>query len=405
MDTIKPGLDEIMAASRRLKPILHHTELDLSSTFSRMSGGNIYLKCENRQKTGSFKIRGATNKLSAMVERGERTPVVASSAGNHAQGVAFAASAFGIPATIVMPKTAPIAKIQATEGYGAKVVLAGAGYDDAYARACEICEQEGAAFLHPYNDLEVIAGQGTLGLEILGDLPTVDIIITPAGGGGLLAGVLAAVKQVNPRVQVYGVQAEGANAIAQSFREKRLVTTATASTIADGIAVKNPGDITVDIINRLADGVVTVSDIEIADAILQLIERCKMIVEPAGATPLAAVLNGKIDVKGKNVVCLLSGGNIDVSFVQSIIEQGMAASHRRIRFTARLLDKPGSLVQVLSILADSGANILTIEHDKLAAGLNPNETKVHIACEVAGKTHGQAVVDELRNHGYEVALD
>ena len=351
MDAIRPELSEIMAASRRLKPILHHTELDLSSTFSRMTGGNIYLKCENRQKTGSFKIRGATNKLSAMVERGETRPVVASSAGNHAR------------------------------------------------------EEEGAAFLHPYNDLEVIAGQGTLGLEILGDLPTVDIIITPAGGGGLLAGVLAAVKQINPRVKVYGVQAEGANAIAQSFREKRLVTTATASTIADGIAVKSPGDITVDIINRYADGVVTVSDIEIANAILQLIERCKMIVEPAGATPLAAVLNGKIDVKGKNVVCLLSGGNIDVSFVQSIIEQGMAASHRRIRFTARLLDKPGSLVQVLSILADSGANILTIEHDKLAAGLNPNETKVHIACEVGGKAHGQAVLDELKNHGYEVELD
>ena len=405
MDTVKPELSEIMTAANRLKPILHHTELDLSSTFSRMAGGNIYLKCENRQKTGSFKIRGATNKLSAMIERGERRPVVASSAGNHAQGVAYAASAFGIPATIVMPKAAPIAKIQATEGYGAKVVLAGSGYDEAYAKACEICEDEGAAFLHPYNDLEVIAGQGTLGLEILSDLATVDIIIAPAGGGGLLAGIAAAVKQINPRVKVYGVQAEGANAIAQSFREKRLISTSTASTIADGIAVKQPGDITVDIINSFCDGVVTVSDSQIAGAILLLMERCKMIVEPAGATPVAAVLNGKIDVKGKNVVCVLSGGNIDVSFVQSIIEQGLAARHRRIRFTARLLDKPGSLVQILSILADSGANILTIEHDKLAAGLNPNETKVHIACEVGGKAHGQAVLDELKNHGFEVELN
>ena len=405
MDTIKPELSEIMAASKRLKPILHHTELDLSSTFSRMCGGNVYLKCENRQKTGSFKIRGATNKLSAMIERGERCPVVASSAGNHAQGVACAAASFGVPATIVMPKTAPIAKIQATEGYGAKVVLAGSCYDEAYAKACEICEEEGAAFLHPYNDYEVMAGQGTLGLEILGDLPTVDAIVVPAGGGGLLAGIAAAVKQINPRVKVYGVQAEGANAIAQSFREKRLISTSTASTIADGIAVKQPGDITVDIINSFCDGVVTVSDSQIAGAILLLMERCKMIVEPAGATPVAAVLNGKIDVKGKNVVCVLSGGNIDVSFVQSIIEQGMAARHRRIRFTARLLDKPGSLVQILSILADSGANILTIEHDKLAAGLNPNETKVHIACEVGGKAHGQAVLDELKNHGFEVELN
>ena len=398
-------LSEIMTASRRLKSVLHHTELDLSSTFSRMTGGNIYLKCENRQKTGSFKIRGATNKISAMVERGERVPVVASSAGNHAQGVAYAASTFGIPATIVMPAAAPIAKVQATEGYGAKVVLAGTCYDEAYAKACEICEEEGAAFLHPYNDYEVMAGQGTLGLEILGDLPTVDIILVPAGGGGLLAGMIAAVKQVNPRVQVYGVQAEGADAIARSFREKKLVTTDSASTIADGIAVKSPGNLTVDIINRYGDGVLTVSDNEISGAILLLMERCKQIVEPAGASTVAAVLSGKLDVKGKNVVCVLSGGNIDVSFVQSIIEQGMVARHRRIRFVVKLRDKPGSLVQMLSVLAQNNANILTIEHDKLAAGLKPDETSVHIACEVGGKAHGDAVLKALRESGYEVEVN
>ena len=399
---MKPELHEITAASQRLKTVLHHTELDLSSTFSAMTGGNIYLKCENRQKTGSFKIRGATNKIAALVERGEVNSVVASSAGNHAQGVAYAASRFGIPATIVMPKAAPIAKVQATEGYGAKVVLAGSCYDEAYAKACEICEEEGATFLHPYNDLEVIAGQGSLGLEILGDLPTVDMIIVPAGGGGLLAGMIAAVKQVNPRVEVYGVQAEGANAIARSFREKHLVTTDTAATIADGIAVKSPGDITVDIINKYCDGVVTVSDMEISSAILLLMERCKQIVEPAGATPVAAVLGGKLDVKGKNVVCVLSGGNIDVSFIQSIIEQGLVARNRRLRFVVKLLDKPGSLVQMLNIVADGGANILMIEHDKLSSGLNSNETNVHITCEVGGKAHGQQIIDELRNHGYIV---
>ena len=398
-------LSEIMTASRRLKSVLHHTELDLSSTFSRMTGGNIYLKCENRQKTGSFKIRGATNKISAMVERGERVPVVASSAGNHAQGVAYAASTFGIPATIVMPAAAPIAKVQATEGYGAKVVLAGTCYDEAYAKACEICEEDGAAFLHPYNDYEVMAGQGTLGLEILGDLPTVDFILVPAGGGGLLAGMIAAVKQVNPRVQVYGVQAEGADAIARSFREKKLVTTDSASTIADGIAVKSPGNLTVDIINRYGDGVLTVSDNEISGAILLLMERCKQIVEPAGASTVAAVLSGKLDVKGKNVVCVLSGGNIDVSFVQSIIEQGMVARHRRIRFVVKLRDKPGSLVQMLGVLAQNNANILTIEHDKLAAGLKPDETSVHIACEVGGKAHGDAVLKALREQGYEVEVN
>ena len=398
-------LKDFELAEQRLRGVLHHTELDLSSTFSEMTGGRIYLKCENRQKTGSFKIRGASNKIAALVERGEAKAVVASSAGNHAQGVACAARKFGIPATIVMPKAAPIAKVQATEGYGAKVVLAGDCYDDAYARACEICRGEGATFLHPYNDPEVIAGQGTLGMEILGDLPSVDIVITPAGGGGLLAGVATAIKLLNPRVKVYGVQAEGADAIAQSFREKKLVTTASASTIADGIAVKAPGDLTVELINRYADGVLTVSDTEIADAFLLLLERCKQVVEPAGATPLAAVLSGRLDVKGKRVVCVLSGGNIDVSFVQSIIERGLVARHRRIKFVVTVLDRPGSLLQMLSVISASGANILQLEHDKLSEGLNPNETNVHVSLEVGGEAHGDAVIRALREKGYLVEDD
>ena len=398
-------LRDIKNAAQRLRPILHHTELDLSSTFSSMTGGSIYLKCENRQKTGSFKIRGASNKIASLVEQGQVQSVVASSAGNHAQGVAYAAKKFGIPATIVMPESAPIAKVQATEGYGAKVVLSGSCYDDAYTKAREICDSEGATFLHPYNDVDVIAGQGTLGIEILGDLPTVDIILVPAGGGGLLSGVAAAVKQLNPRVKVFGVQAEGANAIARSFREKRLITTETASTIADGIAVKAPGDITVDIINQYVDDVVTVSDREISSAILLLMERCKQIVEPAGATSLAAALGGKIDVEGKNVVCLLSGGNIDVSFIQNIIEQGLVARNRRLKFIAKLIDRPGSLVQLLNVLAQAGANVLTVQHDKLMLGLNPNETYVRIACEVGGKAHGSIVMSELKNHGYQVESD
>lgn len=397
-------LQEIELAAQRLKPVLHHTELDMSSTFSAMTGGQIYLKCENRQKTGSFKIRGASNKIAALVERGEVNSVVASSAGNHAQGVAFAAKNFGIPATIAMPATAPIAKVQATQGYGANVVLSGDCYDDAYAKACEICEAEGATFLHPYNDLEVIAGQGTLGLEILSDLPTVDVVIVPAGGGGLLAGVAACIKQINPRIRIVGVQAEGANAIAQSFREKRYISTDTVSTIADGIAVKAPGDITVELINRYVDDVVTVSDMEISDAILMLMERCKQIVEPSGATPVAAVLNGKVDVKGKKAVCLLSGGNIDVSFIQCIIEQGLVSRHRRLKFTVTLLDKPGSLGGLLNDVAALGANILSVEHDRLSAGLNPNETNVHIACEVGGEAHGKNVVAELKNKGYQLNI-
>ena len=396
------ALDEFRLAAERIAPIIHRTELEHSATFSAMTGGDIFLKCENRQKTGSFKLRGASNKLASMAARGERGGVVASSAGNHAQGVAYAAKMFSIPATIVMPETAPIAKVQATEGYGARVVLAGSCYDDAYAEACRICRDEGAKFLHPYNDIEVMTGQGTLALEILEQLPQADIIIVPAGGGGLLAGVAAAAKQLKPAVKVYGVQAEGADAIARSFREGRLVTTDTASTIADGIAVKAPGDMAVGLIRRWADGVVTVSDLEISDAILQLMERSKQIVEPAGATPLAAVLNGKIDAAGKNVVCVLSGGNIDVSFVQCIIEQGLVARQRRMKFTVTLLDLPGSLARMLDVIAASRANILTVEHDKLSLGLNPNETTVHIACEVAGSEHGESVLSALRAQGYKV---
>ncbi|MDO5444858.1 MAG: threonine ammonia-lyase [Eubacteriales bacterium] len=398
------SLNEFRNAAQRIRPFLHHTELSSSATFSAMTGGEIFLKCENTQKTGSFKIRGAGNKIACMVEKGELNPVVASSAGNHAQGVACAAQKFGLPATIVMPKAAPIVKVQATQGYGARVILHGDCYDDAYAEACRICKEEGAVFLHPYNDPEVIAGQGTLGLEILGDLPDVDIIITPAGGGGLLAGVASAVKQVNPRIKVYGVQAEGADAIARSFKAKKLVTTEYASTIADGIAVKSPGDITVDIINQYVEDVVTVNDIQISDAILQLMERTKLIVEPAGATPLAAVLSGKIDVKDKKVVCVMSGGNIDVSFIQSIIELGLFSRHRRVTFTVKLLDRPGSLARMLNIIADAGANILKVDHNKLTAGLNPNETTVQVACEVGGKEHADSLLERLRLSGYSVEV-
>ena len=304
-----------------------------------------------------------------------------------------------------MPASASIAKVQATQGYGANVILHGDCYDDAYARACQVCEAEGATFLHPYNDLEVMAGQGTLGLEILCDLPTVDMVVVPAGGGGLLAGVAAAIKQVNPRVEVIGVQAEGADAIARSFREKKYIATDSVSTIADGIAVKAPGDMTVELINRYADNVVTVSDNEISEAILLLMERCKQIVEPSGATSVAAVLKGKVDVKGKKVVCLLSGGNIDVGFIQCIIKQGLTARHRNLRFTATLLDKPGNLVKLLNNIAEQGANILTVEHDRLSAALDPNQTDVHVACEVGGKEHGERLINSLKSKGFEIRIN
>ena len=350
-------------------------------------------------------LRGASNKIAALVERGEITSAVASSAGNHAQGVAYASHVHNIPATIVMPKSAPIAKVSATEGYGAKVVLYGDCYDDAYKKAVEIQEKEGATFLHPYDDLEVMAGQGTIGIEILEDLPTVDMVLVPAGGGGLLAGVAACIKQINPRVQIVGVQAEGAPAIYNSFKEKKHVTTDSAVTIADGIAVKIPGDKTVELINKYADDVVTVSDAEISEAILLLLERTKQVVEPAGATPLAAVLNNKVDVKGKKIACVLSGGNIDVSFIHRIIELGLVTRERKLKFKTTLLDIPGSLEHLSHILAEANANIVMVQHDRLSAELDPNEAIIHIACEVGGREHGERVIKVLEKNGYNIVME
>ena len=395
-------LKEIERAAKRLEPTIHRTKIESSKTFSDMTGGDIYLKFENQQKTGSFKIRGASNKIAALVERGEITSAVASSAGNHAQGVAYASHVHNIPATIVMPKSTPIAKVSATEGYGAKVVLHGDCYDDAYNKAREIQEKEGATFLHPFDDLEVMAGQGTIGIEILEDLPTVDMVIVPAGGGGLLAGVAACIKQINPRVQIIGVQAEGAPAICESYNTKKTVVTDSVTTIADGIAVKAPGEKTMEIINKYADAVVTVSDAEISEAILLLLERTKQVGEPAGATTLAAVLHNKVDGIGKRAVCVLSGGNIDVSFIQRIIDLGLVSRERKLKFRATLLDIPGSLEHLSKVLSECNANIIMVQYDRWIADLDPNEAIIHIACEVGGKEHGDRTVKALEKHGYKV---
>lgn len=398
-------LKEVELALKRLEPTIHRTKIEKSKTFSDMSGGDIYLKFENQQKTGSFKIRGASNKIAALVERGEITSAVASSAGNHAQGVAYASHVHNIPATIVMPKSTPIAKVAATQGYGAKVVLHGDCYDDAYAKAVEIQEREGATFLHPFDDTEVMAGQGTIGIEILEDLPTVDMIVVPIGGGGLIAGVAACVKHINPRVKIVGVQAEGAPAVYKSFKEKKLVETDSAVTIADGIAVKRPGDNTIELINKYVDDVVLVSDAEISAAILLLLERTKQVVEPAGATPLAAVLNNKLDIKGKKVACVLSGGNIDVSFIQRIIDLGLVSRERKLKFCTTLLDIPGSLEHLTKAIAKANANIVMVQYDRLSADLDPNEAIIHIACEVGGSEHGRQVVDTLNKNGYKVIIE
>jgi len=399
-------MKEIEQAAARLRNVVHQLPVSTSRTFSEMTGSELYLKYENQQKTGSFKVRGAYNKIAALIERGEKpVAVVASSAGNHAQGVAFAATELGIQSTIVMPRSTPIAKVSATEGYGARVVLHGDCYDDAYDKALEIQRESGAVFIHPFDDEDVIAGQGTIALEILRDIPNVDMVLIPAGGGGLLAGMAYCLKEVNPRVQVVGVQAEGAGAIAESFRAKELVSVENIHTIADGIAVKSPGKITHDIIAQYVDDVVTVSDEEIASAILLLLERTKQVVEPAGAASLAAALNQKVELAGKKVVCVLSGGNIDVSFIHRIVEKGLVTRGRQIKFKTRMLDTPGSLEHFSRIVAGCGANIIMIQHDRLEASLQLDEAILHVACEVSGMEHAQQLLRMLEKSGYQPIME
>lgn len=396
------SVNDFQAAAGRLKNVVHTIPLSSSKTFSEMSGAEVYLKYENQQKTGSFKVRGAYNKIMKRYEEGGLSAVVASSAGNHAQGVAFAASQIGVPATIVMPRSTPIAKVSATEGYGAKVVLHGAIYDEAYAKACEIVEQEGAEFIHPFDDEDVMAGQGTIALEILSDLPTVDVILVPAGGGGLISGISACVKQINPRIQVVGVQAEGANAIVASFHKDEVQPSRSVHTIADGIAVKTPGAKTMGYINQYVDQMVTVSDAEIAGAILLLLERTKQVVEPSGAAPLAAVLNHKVDVRGKKVCCVLSGGNIDVSFIHKVVEKGLVTRGRHLKFSTIMPDAPGSLERFAHLVAEQNANVIQFNHDRVRADLDIGDAIIHVVCEVGGKEHGNRLLDVLRKNGYTI---
>lgn len=399
------NIKDIEQAKKRLDGVVHKTPLELSTTFSDMSGCDVYLKLENLQKTGSFKIRGAYNKLAVLCETKKPTAVVASSAGNHAQGVAFAANKLGVPATIVMPRSAPIAKVMATENYGAKVELFGTIYDDAFNHAMDIRDDMNGVFMHPFDDLDVIAGQGTVGLEILQDLPTVDVVVVPAGGGGLLAGVATCIKSINPRIRVIGVQAVGANAIANSFGSEKVINSEFVRTIADGIAVKNPGEITHTYINEFVDEIVTVSDDEIAETILLLLERSKQVIEPAGAVSLAAVLNGKINADGLRVACVLSGGNIDVSFINRVIEQGLVKRGRKLKFNTILPDVPGSLVTLSTYISELGANIVMVSHDRDNIEISLNEAIIHIGCEVSSEIHGKKVVDGLTELGYKITIE
>lgn len=394
-------LDRVYSAARVLKEIIRETDMIYAPNIS--SSAKIYLKTENLQVTGSFKIRGSYFKISQLSDEEKKHGVIACSAGNHAQGVALAATRSGIKSIICLPDGAPISKVEATKRYGAEVCMVKGVYDDAYNKAIQLRDEEGYTFIHPFDDEDVIAGQGTIGLEIMEQLPNVDAVVVPIGGGGLISGVAYTIKQINPKCKVYGVQAQGAPSMLNSVKDGKIETLPKVQTIADGIAVKTPGDNTYDMVSQYVDGIFTVSDDEIALAILTLIEQQKLIAEGAGAVPVAAVLAGKIpDIEGKNVCCLVSGGNIDVTILSRVIERGLKMSGRTANITIALSDKPGQLADVSKIISQTGANVTSVNYDSTDLDMNITDCYLKITVETRDYAHVVAIKTALKDAGFEV---
>lgn len=391
-------------ARKNLKGIVRETPLFYSSTFSKISGNNIYFKSENKQKTGSFKLRGAYNKIASLTKEERSRGVVASSAGNHAQGVAYAASSFGIESTIVMPMTAPLAKIQATKSYGGNVVKFGEVYDECYNKAMEIKEEKNATFIHPFNDNDVIAGQGTIALEILEELPQTDVIIVPIGGGGLISGIAAVAKQIKPDLIIIGVESETIASSKASLDSGKIVTLPGAKSLADGISVQTPGDISFDYIKKYVDDIVTVTEDEIAYAIFMLMERTKLVAEGAGAVPLAALLANKISYSNKNVVAMISGGNIDMAMVSKIIERQLVLLKRRICFSVEIKDKVGQLGCFITELGGLGANIIKVRQEKTWEEKGLEYADVIFEIETESKEHSKYILETLKKEKYKIEL-
>jgi threonine dehydratase len=392
MTTPHITLESIREARQRAADFIKTTPLDHSTTFSTLCHCDIYLKCENLQKTGSFKVRGALNKIQRLPEGRRAAGVMTASAGNHAQGVAYAARTCGVPATVVMPTPAALSKILATEGYGAKVVLAGRDYAEAYEHAVELARQRGSTFVHAFDDADVITGQGTLGLEILEQQPAVDTLVVPVGGGGLLAGILSALRGAGSSCRLLAVQAQGAATLADSLRAGAPTPRGACDTIADGLATRTVGAQPLDIIAAAHPAVAEVSDAEIAAAVLLLLERAKTVVEGAGAAALAACLAGHLPADAKKVVVVLSGGNIDMNLLDRIINLGLATQGRLFRFSTRLGDRPGELQRLVAVIAEENANIRQIEHHRARPGLPLTQTDVFLEVETRGQRH----IDELR---------
>ncbi len=393
-------LDNVYKANYALKEVVRQTDVLYAPKLK--PGAELYLKTENLQVTGSFKVRGAYYKMTKLTEEEKSRGVIACSAGNHAQGVALAAQRNGIKAVICLPDGAPISKVEATRSYGAEICLVKGVYDDAYQKALSLRDEKGYTFIHPFNDPDVIAGQGTIALELAEQVPDMDAVIVPIGGGGLISGVAFTLKSLNPNIKVYGVQAAGAPSMLNSIHDEHIEKLDSVFTIADGIAVKEPGDLTYDICSKYVDEIVTVTDDEISAAILALMEQHKLVTEGAGAVAVAAAMFGKVDLKGKKTVCLLSGGNIDVTILSRVITRGLIMSGRSCQLNIELVDKPGQLLDVSRIIAERGGNVTAVHHEHTNEGSDINGCYLRMTLETRNFEHLAEIRKALTDFGFNI---
>lgn len=401
VNNLSINLADVQAARERLRGSIYYSPCPHSQTLSALTGQQIYLKLENLQMTGSFKERGALNRIATLTPEQASRGVVAASAGNHAQGVAYHATKRGIRALIVMPLATPLVKVTATRNFGAEVILHGANYDEACAEATRICEAEGMTFIHPFDDVLVMAGQGTIGLELLEQVPELQAVVVPIGGGGLIGGIACAIKESRPDIRVIGVQTSRLPSMAAAVEQHHPVTLDSATTIADGIAVRRAGDVTFPVVDRYVDEIVTVDEDEIASAILVLLEREKTLAEGAGATALAALIQKKTTLKSEHTAVIVSAGNIDVTLLSRIIERGLVQDGRLIRLRIHLLDKPGALAELTRLIADHRANIVDTLHNRAYYGVNLGDTVIDITMETRGREQVSELLAALTAAGYK----
>ena len=395
-------LESFEVASEKVKEVTLDTKLVYSDYFSANTGNRVYLKPENMQFTGAYKVRGAYYKMSTLTDEERQKGIITASAGNHAQGVAYAAKCYGVKATIVMPTTTPLIKVNRTKSYGAEVVLYGDVYDEACARAYELADEKGYTFIHPFNDLGVATGQGTIAMEIIKELPLVDIILVPVGGGGLATGVSTLAKMLNPKIKVYGVEPEGANCLQESIKEGKVVTLPRVNTIADGTAVKTPGDKLFPYLQKNLDGVITVPDEDLVVAFLDMVENHKMIVENSGLLTVAALK--QLKDKNKKVVAIMSGGNMDVITMSSVVSQGLILRDRIFTVSVLLPDKPGELSKVADVIAKQSGNVIKLEHNQFVSINRNAAVELRITLEAFGTEHKKTIIDTLEKEGYKPKL-